>query len=235
MLNDEQVVGFLTGSTIPEWISSKYLLRPFTFLTFFTVASSPTDITSSFRDHVGLPADFLSTPFGQQLKPQIDQMYSGRVGASMPMGPGIGAGLLAGIAGQASGPAPLASASTGSQVGGKQATGQGSSSIAASTTSSLFIVTNPVSFSSALSAHPSLVVMLRSGGTKEPRPSTELKFEEMAKEEDESNKKEVEFLVVDADVGKGDEVSKDVCGVEVGELKEGPVFVLFRDCKKVSV
>ena len=77
--------------------------------------------------------------------------------------------------------------------------------------------------------------MLRSGGTKEPRPSTELKFEEMAKEEDESNKKEVEFLVVDADVGKGDEVSKDVCGVEVGELKEGPVFVLFRDGKKVSV
>jgi hypothetical protein len=57
----------------------------------------------------------------------------------------------------------------------------------------------------------------------------------MAKEEDESNKKEVEFLVVDVDVGKGHDVAKDICGVDIGELKEGPIFVLFRNGKKVSV
>jgi hypothetical protein len=135
----------------------------------------------------------------------------------MPMGPGIGAGLLAGIAGQAAGPPPPpALTTTEGQVGGKQATGERPSSIATSTTSSLFIVTNPASFSSALSAHPSSVVMLRSGATKQPRPSIEIKFEEMAKEEDESNKKEVEFLVVDVDVGKGHDVAKDICGVDIG-------------------
>ena len=151
------------------------------------------------------------------------------------MGPGIGGGLLAGIAGQASGPPPPTLATMGSQVGGKQSAREGSSSIAASTTSSLFIVTNPASFSSALSAHPSSVVMLRSGVTKQPPSLTEVKFEEMAKEEDESNKKEVEFLVVDVDVGKGHDVAKDVCGVDIRDLKGGPIFVLFRNGKKVSV
>ncbi|TXT11679.1 uncharacterized protein COLE_02089 [Cutaneotrichosporon oleaginosum] len=40
------VIGFLTGSTIPAWIT-------------------------------GLPAEFLSTPLGQALKPSIDQMFQG--------------------------------------------------------------------------------------------------------------------------------------------------------------
>lgn len=61
----------------------------------------------------------------------------------------------------------------------------------------------------------------------------ESKFEEMAREEASENKVDLDYLVVDVNVGKGLQVAKN-CGVDK-ELKAGPVVVLFRKGVKVRL
>ena len=58
------------------------------------------------------------------------------------------------------------------------------------------------------------------------------KFEEMAKDEAAENKVDLEYLVVDVGVGKGEQVAEK-CGVESKELERGPVVVLFKQGVKV--
>lgn len=205
----QDVVGFLTGTEIPAWISS-------------------------------LPADFLSTPFGQQMKPQIDAMYTGRSGGAAvvgspsgqgsagsqgnAMGMGLG-GLLAGIAGKAAGPSPPSSAPT------------SPSDLIQSTASSLMIITNPTSFDACLASHPNSIALFRSSSSSSSSagPSAvKSKFEEMAKDEAAENKVDLEYLVVDVGVGKGEEVAAK-CGVESKELERGPVVVLFKQGVKSDV
>jgi hypothetical protein len=138
------------------------------------------------------------------------------------MGMGLG-GLLAGIAGKAAGPSPPSSAST------------SQSDLIQSTASSLMIITNPTSFDASLASHPNSIALFRSSSSSSAsaEPSVvEKKFEEMAKDEAAENKVDLEYLVVDVGVGKGEQVAEK-CGVESKELERGPVVVLFKQGVKV--
>lgn len=167
------------------------------------------------------------------MKPQIDAMYTGRSGGAAvvgspagqggagsqgnAMGIGLG-GLLAGIAGKAAGPSPPSSAPA------------SQSDLIQSTASSLMIITNPTSFDASLASHPNSIALFRSSSSS---PSgVEKKFEEMAKDEAAENKVDLEYLVVDVGVGKGEQVAEK-CGVESKELERGPVVVLFKQGVKV--
>ena len=172
------------------------------------------------------------------MKPQIDAMYTGRsggaavvggpstVGQGRAQGPaGIG-GLLAGIAGKAAGPPAGTTADVGVEM--------------KSSASSLMIITNPTSFDACLASHPNSIALFRPSSSASTRSSSsstsisavEEKFEEMAREETPENKVDLDYLVVDVDVGKGREVA-DKCGVQADELERGPVVVLFRQGVKV--
>jgi hypothetical protein len=236
----QDVVGFLTGTEIPAWISSESPDQR-QGLSIRGRRRDEADSNLVFSLNfctTGLPADFLSTPFGQQMKPQIDAMYTGRSGGAAvvgspsgqggagsqgnAMGMGLG-GLLAGIAGKAAGPSPPSSAST------------SQSDLIQSTASSLMIITNPTSFDASLASHPNSIALFRSSSSSSAsaEPSVvEKKFEEMAKDEAAENKVDLEYLVVDVGVGKGEQVAEK-CGVESKELERGPVVVLFKQGVKV--
>jgi hypothetical protein len=148
-------------------------------------------------------------------------MYGGQPVGGPPAD--LSGGLLGGIAAQAAGPSyPAQSRAQSSQA-----------KMADSVQSSLFMVTNPASFDSALDAHPDSIAMFvskRARGSVQNKSEVEEAFEELARNEDSGNKARLDYLVVDVDVGKGKEVA-DRYDVNV---TEAPVFVLFKQGKKVS-
>lgn len=192
------VVGFLTGGTIPSWITN-------------------------------LPSEFLSTPFGASLRPQIDAMFrrgpsaAGRSGAgpSRPPPPSISMNnteianqLLAGVAQSATANQSAASSGT---------------STPTPLSSSLIISTNTSSFTSAISTHTCVIAFF-----KLPTPrliALTPPFEDLAKRNARKDAAEargkVAFVVVDLEVG-GQEVAQEM-GVKDGGI------VFFRDGKKVNV
>jgi hypothetical protein len=149
-------------------------------------------------------------------------MYGGQPVGGPPAG--LSGGLLGGIASQAAGP------SYPTRANGQQQPIK----MADSVQSSLFMVTNPASFDSALEAHPDSIAMFvskRTRGNSQTKSAVEESFEELARNEDNGSKIRMDYLVVDVDVGKGKEVA-DRYNVDV---TEAPVFIIFKKGKKVSL
>ncbi|KAJ9111876.1 hypothetical protein QFC20_002463 [Naganishia adeliensis] len=168
------VVGFLTGHEIPEWITN-------------------------------LPSEFLSTPFGQQLRPQIDQMF-GRA-SNLPHAstsariPPTASSLLSSVASQAYTP------SNGTATPPQQ-------SITSSTTSPLTFSTNLASFTSTLHSH-ALTFALFTSKSNIITYQVQQAFERIAQEEKRRRTGQqagkggdVAFVEVDVDMPTGMEVAK---------------------------
>ncbi|KAF8313556.1 PPPDE putative peptidase domain-containing protein [Cantharellus anzutake] len=153
------VVGFLTGGTIPAHIRE-------------------------------LPAQFLSTPLGQQMRPMIDSMYRSRspsaVGVSPPQT--VGSSLLQNVAARAvSGPAAA-----------------GTQPSLSSLSSHLLVSTNLASFESILEKHRGVIALFVQNLPSEKK--LEVAFEALAKEK--ANLNRVAFVSVDASVGNAKDVIK---------------------------
>lgn len=149
-------------------------------------------------------------------------MYGGQPVGGPPAD--LSGGLLGGIASQAAGPSyPI-------HANGQQQPIK----MADSVQSSLFMVTNPASFDSALEAHPDSIAMFvskRTRGNSPTKSAVEESFEELARNEDNGSKARMDYLVVDVDVGKGKEVA-DRYNVDV---EQAPVFIIFKQGKNVSL
>ncbi|KAF8318355.1 PPPDE putative peptidase domain-containing protein [Cantharellus anzutake] len=164
------VVGFLTGGTIPAHIRE-------------------------------LPAQFLSTPLGQQMRPMIDSMYRrappSAVGVSPPQtypapaqtpSPSVGSSLLQNVAARAvSGPAAA-----------------GTQPSLSSLSSHLLVSTNLASFESILEKHRGVIALFVQNLPSEKK--LEVAFEALAKEK--ANLNRVAFVSVDASVGNAKDVIK---------------------------
>ncbi|KAJ9126117.1 hypothetical protein QFC24_002390 [Naganishia onofrii] len=222
------VVGFLTGNEIPEWITN-------------------------------LPSEFLSTPFGQSLRPQIDQMF-GRGAANLPsaaapVSPGaarqginpqaaaaiqnamMGSGnrqgmspmansLLASVAAQASSFTP--SNNNGTATPPQQ-------SITSSTTSPLTFSTNLASFTSTLHSHTATFALFTSRSDIVTRQVQQV-FEGIAQDEKKRRQGgsgaaaggDVAFVEVDVDMPSGKEVASTY-----GVL-DTPGYAFFKGDQKIQ-
>jgi hypothetical protein len=145
-----------------------------------------------------LPATFLSTPFGQSLRPMIDSMYRRPAAAAYPtpaatplsvgstpgINPALASSLLQSVAAQAAAAGP-----SGSVTG-------------ASLVSPMHISTNVASLESISASHRHVVVLLSTGAEK----TFEQIFEQVAKEQ--TSKYGLAFVKVDTQVGTAPEIAK---------------------------
>lgn len=158
---------------------------------------------------IDLPADFLSTPFGQMLRPTIDQMFRGPgntpPAATPPRGPSAGAVVGSLLQAAAS----------------RAASGQ-----AQTLTSHLQISTNPSSFRSLLKSHRGTVAFFTSQ-TCAPCKTVEPVFEELARSK--ARQGGVAFVKVDLGVGLGGQVASEWGVVAT------PTFLFFKGDKKVPI
>ncbi|KIJ54831.1 hypothetical protein M422DRAFT_221228 [Sphaerobolus stellatus SS14] len=157
-----------------------------------------------------LPQEFLSTPFGQALRPTIDNMY--RRPTAAPTAPpaassmDLSTSLLQAVAARA-GPPPSGSSST------------------ETLTTPIHIATNPASFNSNLTSHRCVVAFFTSA-TCAPCKIVEPVFEQLA--ENNAGKGRVAFVKVDMGVGLGNAVAGGF-GVTAT-----PTFLFFLDGNKVA-
>ncbi|ORX34662.1 PPPDE putative peptidase domain-domain-containing protein [Kockovaella imperatae] len=188
------VVGFLTGGTIPSWIT-------------------------------GLPAEFLSTPFGQAMKPQIDAMFKRttpnehRPGpTSLPTPPASGSNtplsnsLLNSIAAQATaGPSTPAPTPPNPE------------------TSPLSLVTSLTNFTSTLQQHPAVIVNFTNTPTCPPCRMIKPVYEAIAGEHAATyGAKGARFLEVELSVGEGQTIAGKY------GIRATPTFLFFKHGKKVD-
>lgn len=176
------VVGFLTGASIPAWIKGRR-----TRVECIPRADASPD----------LPTDFLSTPFGAALRPTIDNMYRRPVAAAPGVAPppaapdtGLTASLLQAVASQAaSGSAPPRAAVPATQTvaGGLQ------------------VSSNPASFHGILAAHTAVAAFFTSP-TCAPCKIVEPLFESLAEEKAGPG---VAFVKIDFSVGRSGEVAEE--------------------------
>jgi len=214
------VVGFLTGGTIPDHIKGKYpLVSASLFISLLTC------------EYVDLPTQFLSTPFGQQMRPMIDNMYRhapppsaipysptqayptpaqtppGSTTPAISPNQSLASSLLHNVASQASsGPG-----------------GAGRQPSVSSLGSHLHISTNPASFESILKRHRGVIALFVENSPAERE--LEVAFEALAKREAKSN--QVAFVRVDVKVGNAKEV------FEVWSLEKTPSVAHFLKGEKV--
>ncbi|KAH7100398.1 DUF862-domain-containing protein [Auriculariales sp. MPI-PUGE-AT-0066] len=179
------VVGFLTGGSIPEWIKD-------------------------------LPADFLSTPFGQALRPTIDNMFRRPTPTATPP--------TAATAGTPTYDADLAGSflqAVAAQAAGGQAPG---SSIPATQTvaAPLQVVSNVATWTNILQTHRAVAVFFTSP-TCAPCRMVEPVFEQLAEEKAGPG---VAFVKCDFSVGRSGEVA-----MQYG-VRATPSILFFLDGQK---
>lgn len=173
-----------------------------------------------------LPSEFLSTPFGQQLRPQIDQMF-GRA-SNLPHAstsariPPTASSLLSSVASQAYTP------SNGTATPPQQ-------SITSSTTSPLTFSTNLASFTSTLHSHALTFALFTSKSTIITY-QVQQAFERIAQEEKRRRTGQqagkggdVAFVEVDVDMPTGMEVAKRYGVVDT------PGYAFFKGEEKVRI
>lgn len=220
------VVGFLTGAEIPAWISSRFRrLRQMMILTAFA----------------GLPSEFLATPFGQAMKPQIDAMFRGPTaqrpipdkitssdafpapsvssssapGDDAAAGPSLASTLLQSVAGQATG------LSTAANVPSKQ--------IPNPETSPLTLVSSTANFHSILSQHSAVVVNFTNTSSCPPCRVIKPVYESIAGYHAAIyGAKGARFVEVELGIGQGREIA-GAYGVQAT-----PTFMFFKNGEKVD-
>ncbi|PCH40280.1 DUF862-domain-containing protein [Wolfiporia cocos MD-104 SS10] len=201
-------VGFLTGGSIPSWISdlpSDFLSTP------FGAALRPT-IDAMFRRPVPGAAPTLAT-----LRPSPADAAAA---ISASPNPGLAASLLQAVASQAF--SPTAPASSGSAA-------PSAPPLASSSTVSapIHICTNPSSLHSLLRTHKAVIVFFTST-TCGPCRMVEPVFEDLAyAKTHRSGKDRTAFVKVDMDVGLGGQA-----GAEWG-IRATPTFLFFLEGKKI--
>lgn len=179
----------------------------------------PVNIESSLID---LPTDFLSTPFGQSLRPTIDAMYRRpspgvpAAPANAPPNPELAASILQSIAAQAQSnggpsyqnrPPPLPATQ--------------------SLTSPIHAITNPPAFNAFLKSHRAAVAFFTSN-TCPPCRMIEPVFERLSEEKGlQEGRNGAGFAKVDIDVGMGRNLAAEY------SVRATPTFMFFLDGKKV--
>lgn len=131
------------------------------------------------EDIINLPRDILATPFGQSMRPMIDQMFSGRNGP------------------------PASTAVQSLLPPGAPSTDPSQQSLG----SNLAICTSPASLRSTLTASPAVAVMFTSASCP-PCNAIKPYFEELARTHG-AGAKRIEFVLVETGVGAGAEVARE--------------------------
>ncbi|WVR03495.1 hypothetical protein IAU60_000486 [Kwoniella sp. DSM 27419] len=192
----------------------------------------------------GLPAEFLSTPFGQAMKPQIDAMFRRTTPSERPIpGPSPQTAGVNPAASSSASPAPSGSAapdlaSTLLQAVAAQAhsnsngTGAGSSASRSPPnpeTSPLTLVSSTTNFHSILKQHPAVVVNFTNTPSCPPCRAIKPVYETIsATHASTYGVKGARFVEVELSVGEGREIAGQY-GVHAT-----PTFMFFRDGKKVD-
>lgn len=178
-----------------------------------------------------LPNDFLSTPFGQALRPTIDSMFRRPGGSALPTVPSgapppssntdLASTLLQAVASRAisDGTQPYVPASASSSPSTPTPT-----PATQTLTSPIHLSTNPSSFHSVLRTHRAVIAFFTSSSCG-PCRMIEPIFEDLAKVKARSESG-VAFTKVDMGVGMGGSVANE-WGVRVT-----PTFLFFLDGKK---
>ena len=204
------VIGFLTGGSIPAWIKGKRNL-----LTIYSRS-----FTHAFKD---LPADFLSTPFGAALRPTIDNMYRRPTPGAQPAQPATqtaASSLLQNIASQAAGPSGVPNGYLPTPAATPTPRQTGATTVAAP----LQICTNPQHFREILSSHRAVVAFFTSK-TCPPCRIVEPIFEDLA-----MNKASKGIAFVKINLG---ELTGNSIASAYGVMAT-PTFLFFLDAKKVN-
>ncbi|ORY25189.1 PPPDE putative peptidase domain-domain-containing protein [Naematelia encephala] len=190
------VVGFLTGREIPNWIS-------------------------------GLPAEFLSTPFGQAMRPQIDAMFR----RTSPNEHSATANAPAAAAFPT--PPPSGSSTPGgallNSVVGAATAQAGTSSQSQAEVSPLALVSSTANFTSIIRDHPAVVVNFTNTPTCPPCRTIKPVYEAIAAEHASAyGARGVRFVEVELGIGEGRDIASQF-GVSAT-----PTFIFFRNGKKVD-
>lgn len=225
------VVGFLTGAEIPAWISSEFLRLPLMM------------ILTTFE---GLPSEFLSTPFGQAMKPQIDAMFRGPTAqrpipdkissANASPAPSIGSSSAPGGDTAAAGPSlsstllqSIAAQATAQTTGQSTAANGSSKQPLNPETSPLTLVSSTANFHSILSQHSAVVVNFTNTPSCPPCRVIKPVYESIASYHSAVyGAKGARFVEVELGIGQGREIA-GTYGVQAT-----PTFMFFKDGKKVG-
>ena len=202
------VIGFLTGGSIPSWIKG---FRP-------CIRSG---LLAHKCFHPDLPADFLSTPFGAALRPTIDSMFrrptSGTV-SPQPFSQPAASSLLQSVATQATGPdIPQQSYQTSANAAPI------SHPAAGTVAAPLQICSNLQHFRNILSSHRAVSAFFTSR-TCPPCRIVEPVFEDMAWQK---ASKGVAFVKIDLGAMLGGDVAR------VYGITATPTFLFFLDGRKI--
>ena len=200
------VVGFLSGAVIPSWISGKW--EPGILL------------KCALKFVSGLPAEFLSTPFGQQMRPQIDAMFRRTAPSEHPVG---GANLPTSPA--SGGAPPLASdllASVSAQATANPAAPPPQAS-------PLVLVSSSTNFDAILKQHPAVVVNFTNTPGCPPCRAIKPVYESIAADSAANyGAKGARFVEIELGVGQGQELASR------HGVSATPTFMFFRQGKKVD-
>jgi thiol-disulfide isomerase/thioredoxin len=174
----------------------------------------------------GLPTEFLSTPFGQSMKPQIDAMFRRTTSAEHPINaPGnylptppesgtstpanpLAAGLLSAVAQQAT---------------------TTTSTPPTAPTSPLTLVSSSTNFDSLLTSHSALIVNFTNTPTCAPCRAIKPAYESIAANySDMYGAKGARFLEVELGIGEGQQIASRY------SVTATPTFMFFKDGKKAG-
>ncbi|KAK4688020.1 desumoylating isopeptidase 1, partial [Tremellales sp. Uapishka_1] len=189
------VVGFLTGTEIPSWIS-------------------------------GLPTEFLSTPFGQAMRPQIDAMFKRTSPSEHPIA-GSSSLPTPPISG-ANTPYPLASSLL-SAVAAQATTDTPPPVPPTPETSPLTLVTSLSNFTSILRQYSAVVVNFTNTAGCAPCRVIKPIYESLASEYASTyGAKGARFVEVELGVGEGRDIASR------HGVSATPTFIFYRNGKKVA-
>ncbi|KAF9525052.1 PPPDE putative peptidase domain-containing protein [Crepidotus variabilis] len=169
-----------------------------------------------------LPTDFLSTPFGDALRPTIDAMFRRPTPGAVPLAP---------AAGSSSSPDPqltasiLQSATSQAEAGTSVNTGQPSSSI----TAPIHMITNSATFNNFVRNNKAAVALFTAPKTCPPCRMIEPVYERLAEEKgSHGGKQGAAFATIDTDAGVSRALS-----AEWG-IRATPTFIFFLNGKKID-
>ncbi|GAA5915800.1 hypothetical protein JCM6882_006099 [Rhodosporidiobolus microsporus] len=182
-------------------------------LGFLNGQSIPADICNQ-------PTEIMATPFGQQMRPMIEQMFVG----SRNVGAGAAVNNLMPSLGVAP---PSSSAATGTTT---PVSLPSDTPTAQSLGSNLQICTSAASLRSTLSSSPAVAIMYTSPTCP---PCTAIKpfFEDLARKHG-VGKKRIEFVLVEMGIGEGAVVARS--SEFGGPVQATPTFVFFSRGRKVG-
>ncbi|KIJ62739.1 hypothetical protein HYDPIDRAFT_30327 [Hydnomerulius pinastri MD-312] len=235
---DEETFTEYLNAMREQYTADKYHLLDFNCnsftndcIGFLTGGSIPDYIKS-------LPTDFLSTPFGQALRPTIDSMFGGRTPPGLPTpppdlrtatsaspDPALAASLLQAVAAQAASNGAASSSSPPGYLPTPALTSPPTPFQAAPLTAPMNVSTNPASFHSLLRTNRAVVAFFTSA-TCGPCRMIEPVFEDLARNNSRADGG-VAFTKIDLAVGMGGAVATEY-GVRVT-----PTFIFFKDGVKI--